>query len=89
MSDEFAKGFGILMTGGLIWMVLSGWYATPSFSGAQLIGSVPENPGTYASIALVLREGVYWFTVLGTLSFWVFIPGIEEARSAWADWRGA
>jgi hypothetical protein len=89
MSDEFVKGLGILMAGGLIWMVLSGWYATPSFSGAQLTGAVPEDPSAYGSLALVLRDGVFWFTVLGTLTFWVGIPAVTEAREAWSEYRNA
>ena len=38
MADEFIKGLGIFTGAGLIWMVLAGWYRTPSFeSTPQLV----------------------------------------------------
>jgi hypothetical protein len=80
MADEFAKGLGVLTGAGLIWMVLAGWYNTPSFTGDQLIGSGPEDPGTYAELALVLKEAMFWFAILGALTFWVLIPAVREAR---------
>jgi len=85
MSDEFVKGLGVLMAGGLIWMVLSGWYATPSFNGAQLIGAVPEDPTGYTGLGLLVREGVFWFTVLGTMAFWIGVPAVERARESLAN----
>jgi len=74
MADEFAKGFGIFTTAGLIWMVLAGWYNTPSFEGTQLLGPDPSNPDMYTSLALVLKDGLFWFAILGALTFWVVIP---------------
>lgn len=85
MADEFAKGLGIAVGGGLLWMVLAGWYNTPSFEGAQLLGANPENIGTYGQLALTLKGGVFWFVVIGTLTFWVLIPAFNQARDALAS----
>lgn len=84
MADEFAKGLGIATTAGLGWMVLSGWFTTPGFEEAQLVGEVSiENPDVYAQLALVAREALFWFAILGILVFWVLIPGIREIRRAY------
>jgi hypothetical protein len=85
MADEFAKGLGIAVTAGLGWMVLAGWYNTPSFEGQQLLAPNPENVEGYSQLALILKEALFWFAVLGALTFWVVIPAINEARNAWAD----
>ena len=86
MADEFAKGFAILMGAGLGWMTLAGWYRTPSFGGDQLIGHVNiEEPGLYDQVGIFLMDALFWFAILGALTFWVLIPALEEARSAWAD----
>ena len=89
MADEFAKGLGILTGAGLPWMVLAGWYNTPSFSGAQLIGANPENADAYTSAALVLKEALFWFAITGALFFWVVLPAIHAGRRAYADRRAS
>ena len=35
MADEFIKGLSIFTGAGLGWMVLAGWYLTPSFESQQ------------------------------------------------------
>ena len=87
MTDEFAKGLGILVTAGFGWMILAGWYNTPSFEGAQLIGEnpSPEALGTYGQLAIMLKDALFWFAILGAITFWVVIPMIEEARRALAE----
>ena len=35
MADEFIKGLSIFTGAGLAWMVLAGWYRTPSFESEQ------------------------------------------------------
>lgn len=82
MADEFAKGLGILTGGGLIWMVLSGWYTTPGFEDTQLLGEVPGGLGTYGQAAIVLRDVTFWFVVLGVLTFWLVIPAVEQLRES-------
>lgn len=82
MADEFAKGLGILTGGGLIWMVLSGWFTTPGFEDTQLIGEIPENLDAYGQAAILLREGLFWFIILGVLTFWVIIPAFQQLRKA-------
>lgn len=82
MADEFAKGLGILTGGGLIWMVLSGWFTTPGFEDTQLIGKIPENLDAYGQAAILLREGLFWFIILGVLTFWVIIPAFQQLREA-------
>ncbi|WP_276271290.1 DUF7314 family protein [Haloarcula litorea] len=82
MADEFMKGFGALMVGGLGWMTIAGWYRTPSFEGAQLIGELPpvESRTVFDSIAIALMDVFFWFAVFGALTFWVVIPAISQAR---------
>ncbi|USZ68729.1 hypothetical protein NGM10_03080 [Halorussus salilacus] len=82
MADEFAKGLGILTGGGLVWMVLSGWYTTPGFEDTQLIGEIPGDLDTYGQAAIVFREATFWFVILGVLVFWVVIPALQQYREA-------
>ena len=82
MADEFAKGLGILTGGGLIWVVLSGWFTTPGFEDTQLIGAIPDNLDAYGQAAILLREGLFWFIILGVLTFWVIIPAFQQLREA-------
>ncbi|MFC6973921.1 hypothetical protein ACFQL1_03365 [Halomicroarcula sp. GCM10025709] len=89
MADEFIKGFGILMIGGLGWMTVAGWYRTPSFEGAQLTGEVTlENPTVFDQVALMLGDVFFWFAILGALTFWVLIPAFDELRE-YLDERSA
>jgi len=85
MADEFAKGLGILMTAGLGWMVLAGWYNTAGFESTQLIAPDPANPDVYGQIALLLKDALFWFAIIGAVTFWVVIPAVEEARKAWSE----
>lgn len=84
MADEFVKGAGIFTAGGLIWMVLAGWYRTPSFgSTKQLIAPLTVDPASadiLSALTIHLLEVVFWFTILGTLTFWVVIPAGRQAR---------
>jgi hypothetical protein len=80
MADEFAKGFAILTGGGMVWMAISAWLTTASFEGRQLIAAPPEDPGTYAQLALLLRDITAWFIVFGVLAFWIAIPAAREIR---------
>jgi len=45
MADEFMKGFGILTGAGLVWMVLAGWYQTPSFFMTNQLIRPPAGAG--------------------------------------------
>jgi hypothetical protein len=65
-------------------MVLSGWYTTPGFEDTQLVGEVPADPDVFGQLALVSREALFWFMILGGLTFWVVIPGLNQLRSAMA-----
>lgn len=89
MADEFAKGAGIFTGGGLIWMVLAGWYRTPSFGSTnQLIAPLTVDPSSadiLNALAINLLEVVFWFTILGTLTFWVVIPAARQTRRWFAD----
>lgn len=90
MSDEFAKGL-IALCGGLFgWMIFSGWYTTESFeSTTQLIAERPESVEIYGTLALTLREALFWFAIFGALTFWVLIPAGRQARAAWEDRRSS
>ncbi|MFW5919612.1 MAG: DUF7314 family protein [archaeon] len=81
MADEFAKGLAILTGSGLLWMVFTGWFNTPDFT-TQFVGPDPTNPGTFVEMALVLKEGFFWFAILGALAFWVVIPAARELQAA-------
>lgn len=84
MADEFAKGFTIFVTAGLAWMTLAGWYNTPSFEGAQLVGPDPETSLTvYDTAALVLKDALFWFAVLGFVTFVFVIPLLRKARESY------
>ena len=81
MVDEFAKGLAVLTGGGLVWMAISAWLTTESFSGTQLIHAPPEDPGTYAELALLFRDVTTWFIIFGVFAFWVAIPAARELRA--------
>lgn len=86
MSDEFAKGLGILTSGLFGWMVLSGWYTTEGFESTnQLVAEVPSDLAFYGNIAIILREVLFWFAVFGALTFWVLIPAGRQAYTAWTE----
>lgn len=85
MADEFVKGLGIFTIAGLCWMVLAGWYRTPSFEGQQLTAAVESAATIYDQIAIVLMNGLFWFAIIGALTFWVVIPAVNEARAALED----
>ncbi|WP_248515249.1 DUF7314 family protein [Salinarchaeum laminariae] len=74
MADEFVKGFGILSGAGLIWMILAGWYRTPSFGGKQLTAEVSPASNIYEQMAYLIMDAMFWFMILGPLTFWVLIP---------------
>lgn len=83
MADEFIKGLGILTAAGLGWMTVSAWFNTPSFDGPQLIGPSPESLDMYGQAAVAMRDVLFWFAVLGALTFWVVIPALREGRRAY------
>jgi len=85
MADEFAKGLGILTVAGLGWMTLASWYRTPEFEGAQLSAAVENAPTVYDQIGVVLMEGLFWFAIVGALTFWIVIPAFREVRAALSD----
>lgn len=80
MADEFIKGFGILSGAGLIWMMLAGWYRTDSFGGKQFTAARPENPSTIDSLGLLLMDAMFWFAIIGALTFWVLLPVLRQTR---------
>jgi hypothetical protein len=86
MADEFAKGLGILVTAGFGWLVIAGWYNTPDFE-TQLSAANPsaEALGTYGQLAVVLKDALFWFAILGAITFWIVIPAVEQARTAFGE----
>jgi hypothetical protein len=85
MADEFMKGLAIATASGLIWMVLAGWYNTPGFEDTQLVGADPADPSALEAIALIVKEGLFWFMILGALTFWVVLPAARQARARFAN----
>lgn len=85
MADEFTKGFGTLTVGSLGWIVIAGWYNTPTFAAQdepQLLAPDPTNVGLYGETALVLKDVLFWFALFGALFFWVIIPTAHQLRSS-------
>jgi len=88
MADEFAKGLAIFSGAGMVWLTIAGWYRTPSFEGegVQLVAPVTvEDPSIYDTIAVLLMDVTAWFALIGALTFWVVIPGVEELRDSLAE----
>lgn len=84
MADEFIKGLGIFTGAGLLWMVLAGWYRTPSFeSTQQLVAPLTVDTGSATLlnvVAITMMDVFFWLTILGPLTFWVLIPAGRQAR---------
>lgn len=89
MADEFVKGFAIFSGAGLLWMVLAGWYRTPSFEGKQFTGPRPEDPSTWDALGLVVMDAMFWFMIIGILTFWVLIPLYRRSREIYAESNAA
>ncbi|MFB6176568.1 MAG: hypothetical protein ABEI99_05395 [Halobaculum sp.] len=86
MADEFMKGLGLFTGAGLAWMVLAGWYRTPSFeSSRQLVAPPTEPANVFDVIGIFLNDVFFWMAIVGPLTFWVLIPAIREARSSLGD----
>lgn len=83
MADEFIKGLVIFSGAGLAWMVLAGWFRTPSFEGPQLFGPRPEDPDMLVSWALMLADVFFWVAIFGAVTFWFVIPLAREGYSYW------
>ena len=86
MADEFAKGLAIFSGAGMVWLTIAGWYRTPGFEDTQLIAP-PEvsDPTIYDQIALLTMDVLFWFAILGALTFWVVIPAINRYRGRTAE----
>ncbi|MFB6093185.1 MAG: hypothetical protein ABEK02_09265 [Haloquadratum sp.] len=85
MADEFIKGLSIFTGAGLAWMVLAGWYRTPSFeSSQQLVApmSLGDSATMFDQLAVMLMDVFFWFAIVGALTFWVVIPVVRQAREA-------
>jgi hypothetical protein len=83
MADEFIKGLAGFVIGGLGWMVIAGWYNTPGFEEAQLVGPDPAAASLnfLDQMALVLRDGLLVFALASVVVFWVAIPAYREYRT--------
>lgn len=84
MADEFAKGFGILVTSMLGWLIIASSYNTPGFEATQLIAPNPDPAtlGVYEQLLVLMKDALFWFAIIGALTFWVVIPVLEQAREA-------
>ncbi|UIP00855.1 hypothetical protein Hbl1158_05725 [Halobaculum sp. CBA1158] len=83
MADEFIKGMGLFAGAGLAWMVLAGWYRTPSFeSPRQLIAAPPEPNTVFDAIGIFLNDVFFWTAIVGAITFWLLIPAINEIRDS-------
>ena len=93
MADEFIKGLGILTGSALMWIVLAGWYRTPSFeSTQQLVAPLTVDPGSatlFNAIAITLLDVFFWLALLGPLAFWVLIPAGRQVRKALEEKRSS
>jgi hypothetical protein len=85
MADEFIKGLSIFTGAGLGWMVLAGWYRTPSFESQQQLVApteLSESATMFDSLGVLLMDVFFWFAILGALTFWVLIPAVRRASEA-------
>lgn len=86
MADEFMKGLGLFTGAGLAWMVLAGWYRTPSFESSRQLVAAPVEPGNvFDVIGIFLNNVFFWMAIIGPLTFWVLVPAIREARSSFGE----
>lgn len=81
MADEFIKGLGTATGAGLVWLILAGWFRTPSFEGPQLFGEGPQDPDLLTEVALILADVMFWVAILGMLTFWAIIPVSRELQA--------
>ncbi|MFC7232731.1 hypothetical protein ACFQMM_17725 [Saliphagus sp. GCM10025308] len=51
----------------------------------QLVGPNPEDPGTYTTLALVVKEAAFYFGILGAVTFWALIPAGRRVRTHYAE----
>lgn len=85
MADEFIKGLAIFSGAGLVWLIIAGWFRTPTFYDAQLFGPDPEDPDLMVELALALADVMFWLAIVGALMFWVVIPVGREVHAAYTD----
>lgn len=81
MADEFIKGLAIFSGAGLVWLIIAGWFRTPTFYDEQLFGPSPEDPDLLVELALTLADVMFWTAILGALIFWLIIPIGREAHA--------
>lgn len=93
MADEFIKGLGIFTGSALLWIVLAGWYRTPSFeSTKQLVAPLTIDTGSATLLnvaAVTLMDVFFWLAILGPLAFWVLVPAGRQARKAIEEHRSS
>jgi hypothetical protein len=76
----------------MLWVVLAGWYRTPSFeSTQQLVAPLtvdPANATLLNVVAITMMDVFFWLALLGPLTFWVLIPAGRQARATVEEMRG-
>ncbi|PSQ06963.1 hypothetical protein BRC97_04635 [Halobacteriales archaeon QS_6_71_20] len=83
MADEFIKGLALFCGAGLAWMVLAGWYRTPSFESSRQLIAAPPEPGTvFDAIGIFLNNVFFWTAIIGALTFWLLVPAIHRLRDS-------
>ena len=83
MADEFIKGLALFCGAGLAWMVLAGWYRTPSFESSRQLIAAPPEPGTvFDAIGIFLNNVFFWTAIVGALTFWLLVPAIHRLRDS-------
>ena len=83
MADEFIKGLALFCGAGLAWMVLAGWYRTPSFESSRQLIAAPPEPGTvFDAIGIFLNNVFFWTAIIGALTFWLLVPAIHRLRES-------
>ena len=82
MADEFMKGLGIFTGFGLAWLVLAGWYRTPSFESTRQLIAQPREPATaFDAIGVFLNDVFFWTAIIGALTFWILVPLARETKA--------
>lgn len=87
MADEFIKGLGVLTGAGMVWFSIAAWFNTPSFEGQQLIAPNPDPAtlSTYGQLLLTVKDAMFWFAILGAVTFWIVLPALRVGREYLAE----
>ncbi len=76
MADEGMIGFGFMSVSGVIWLIFSGIFKTPSFEEQILHPQSEPNVhlGISDSMGVMVADIAMVLMVLGPIVFWIIVP---------------